>query len=92
MGRSVPTYRETLEQVIAGWAPFRRALRKEDAEAFDALMDRARRHASAASYQASSDPVETALLAMLLEQEKELRGLRQCRDGSSTSTPTTRTT
>jgi hypothetical protein len=89
MGRSVPTYRMTLEGVIAGWNEFRRALRTEDREAFDAVVNRARLHASAASYQASTDPVETVFLAILLEQEKEIRRLKECKAGSSTSTPTT---
>jgi len=59
------------------WSDFRRALRKEDREAFDALMNRARLHASAATYAISLDPTESAVLSMLLEHEKELQRLRK---------------
>lgn len=59
------------------WSDFRRALRKGDREAFDDLMDKARMHASAATYAISMDPTESALLSMLLEHEKELARLRK---------------
>lgn len=52
-------------------------------------MLKARMHASAASYQASSDPVETVLLSILIEQERAIRRIEPCRGGSSTSTQTT---
>lgn len=77
MGRSVPTYRMTLESVIMGWAPFRKALRGEDRELFDSVMIKARMHASAGSYQATTDPAETVFLSVLIEQEKELQKLRE---------------
>jgi DNA-binding response OmpR family regulator len=59
------------------WNDFRRALRSGDREAFDALMNRARMHASAATYAISLDPTESALLSMLLEHEKEILALRK---------------
>jgi len=76
MGRTLPTYRTTLESIIRGWADFRRALPREDREAFDAMVNRARMHSSASTYAAFSDPVEGALLSILLEQEKEIRRLK----------------
>ena len=77
MGRSVPTYRMTIEQVIVQWSDFKRALRYEDKEIFNKIMDKARTHSSAASYQVSSDPVETMFLAILIEQEKEIEKLKK---------------
>ncbi|WP_019177492.1 hypothetical protein [Methanomassiliicoccus luminyensis] len=77
MGRTVPTYRTTLESIIGSWDDFRRALPREDREAFDQMVNRARMHASASSYAAFSDPVEGALLSILLEQEKEIRRLKE---------------
>ena len=77
MGRSVPTYRMKLEELIAELGDYRRALREEDRRAFDALMNRARRYASAAGFQASSDPMETAFLSMLVGIEKELESLKR---------------
>lgn len=59
------------------WNDFRRALRKEDREAFDSLLNNARVHASASTYAISLDPVESALLSMLLEHEKELLELKK---------------
>ncbi len=77
MGRTVPTYRNVLENVVNEWQGFRKALRKEDKEAFDRLMEKARMHASAASYGARVDPVESAFMSILLEQEKEIGELRK---------------
>ena len=89
MGRSVPTYRMTIEEIISEWSRFRRALRKEDQGAFDRVMNHAREHASAASYQASADPVEMIFLSILIELEKRTGGPAGWKDGSSTSTRTT---
>jgi hypothetical protein len=58
------------------WNDFRRALRSCDREAFDSLVNRARMHASAATYAIRLDPAESALLSMLLEHEKELLALK----------------
>lgn len=76
-GRTVPTYRLALEAMAQQWNDFRRALRSGDREAFDSLVTKARMHASASTYALSLDPVESALLSMLLEHEKELRALRR---------------
>lgn len=76
MGRTVPTYRMTLEAMINGWGDYRRALSKEDREIFDEMTNRARLHGSACTYAAFSDPLEGALLSILLEQEKEIRRLK----------------
>ena len=59
------------------WNDFRRALRSCDREAFDSLVNRARMHASAATYAIRLDPTESALLSMLLEHEKELLSLKR---------------
>lgn len=77
MGRTVATYRLALESMAQQWNDFRRALRSGDREAFDALMNRARMHASAATYAISLDPTESALLSMLLEHEKEILAMRK---------------
>ncbi|MBN1456007.1 MAG: hypothetical protein JW945_07135 [Methanomicrobia archaeon] len=76
MGRTVRTYRTVLEELIADWERFRKALRKEDREAFDRLMGKARAHASAASYDARVDPSESLFMSILVEQERELAELR----------------
>jgi hypothetical protein len=79
----------TMADIIKDWSGYRRALRTEDRDAFDAMMVKAQMHASAASYQVSSDPVETVFLSILLEREKTIRRLEACKGGSSMSTRTT---
>lgn len=56
---------------------FRRALRRGDQLALDDLFAAAHRHLAAAAYAAHALPFETFLLAMLLEEHKEVLRLRQ---------------
>ncbi len=51
---------------------FRRALSREDQEAFDRLFDRAKFHTHAGVYMARSWPMETTLVSVLLEHGKIL--------------------
>ncbi len=76
MGRTVPTYRMHLESILSSWTDYRRALRKRDRDLFDRLAVKARQHASAASFCAHLDPLETALLSILLEMQREIDKLR----------------
>jgi hypothetical protein len=50
--------------------PFRRALSKENQQAFDRRFDRAKMHTSAGVYMAYSWPLETILLSICLEHGK----------------------
>ncbi len=70
MGRTVLPFSQVLEQEYAEWKKFRRALRKEDQEAFDRLFDRAKLHVQAAAYIAHPWPLESILLSICLEHEK----------------------
>jgi hypothetical protein len=70
MGRTVMPFSFVLESERERWKPFRRALSKEDQEAFDRLFDRAKMHTSAGVYMAHSWPMETILLSICLEHEK----------------------
>lgn len=72
MGRTVPTYRLHLESILNDWMDYRRALREKDREAFDRMLNKARQHASAASYTAHLDPTNLAFLSILLEMEKDI--------------------
>lgn len=76
MGRTVPTYRQTLESIVDEWKDYRRALTQEDREVFDEMMRKARMHASASSYAAFLDPLVGTILSILLEQEKAIRALK----------------
>ena len=76
MGRTVPTYRMYLESILDRWMDYRRALREKDRELFDEVMNRTRQHASAATYCAHLDPVETAFLSIFLEMQRDIAELR----------------
>lgn len=76
MGRTVPTFNTYLQDEIASWAPFRRALRAGQKEAFDRLFTKARAHTAEATSAARPLPFDAILMAILLEQELELERLR----------------
>jgi hypothetical protein len=61
----------------AALARFRRALRRGDQLVFDDLFTAAQKHISAIAYAAHALPFETFLMAMLLEEHKEVIRLRQ---------------
>jgi len=63
-------YSDDLESERERWKPFRRALSKEDQEAFDRLFDRAKMHTSAGVYMSNPWPMETILLSICLEHGK----------------------
>jgi hypothetical protein len=64
-------------QEEAALARFRRALRRNDQLIFDDLFTSAQKHISAAAYAAHALPFETFLMAMLLEEHKEVMRLRK---------------
>jgi hypothetical protein len=66
-----------MQQEEAALSRFRRALRRQDQLAFDDLFDSAHKHISAAAYAAHALPFETFLMAMLLEEHKEVMRLRK---------------
>jgi hypothetical protein len=76
MGRTLPTTTQILLQEQAAFARFRRALRRADQLALDDLFANAHQHLAAAAYAAHALPFEVLLLAMLLEEHKEVRRLR----------------
>ena len=77
MGRTVPTFRQLIDDAMARWLKFRRALRREDQEYFDRLFRRVRSYTQAATYQASDNPMEAILLSIALDQEKRLDALER---------------
>ena len=76
MGRTLPTYNSYLENEIAEWRAFRRALRREDQDAFDRLFALAKRHMAEAAAAARPVPFDAILMAILLEQQKQIERLR----------------
>ena len=80
MGRTAPTFRRLQDGIIGRWEKFRRALRRRDREAFDSMMDKARKHSAASSYDARADPTDSMFMSILLEHEKEIGELKE-KDG-----------
>lgn len=74
---------QTLQAEQEAWKLFRRALRKEDQEAFDALWRFARYHAAPASMASRPMPFEAALMAMLVAMERQLLELEKGRKNGS---------
>ena len=72
MGRTVLPFSQVLAREYEEWKKFRRALRKEDQEAFDRLFDRAKLHVQAVVYTSHPWPMESILLSICLEHEKLL--------------------
>jgi hypothetical protein len=72
MGRTVPSITQTFLQEQDSFSRFRRALRRSDQLALDDLFAAARQHLAAAAYAAHALPFEVFLLAMLLEEHKEV--------------------
>lgn len=77
MGRTLVTITQLLNETEANLSAFRRTLRRSDQYVFDGLFAAARRHIAAIGQAESLLPFESALLAMLLEQSKEIAVLEQ---------------
>ncbi len=76
MGRTLPSITQAFLHEQESFARFRRALRRSDQLALDDLFAAAHQHLAAAAYASHALPFETFLLAMLLEEHKEVLRLR----------------
>ena len=72
MGRTLPTITQALRAELEGWKAFRRALRKDDQEAFDALWRFALYHSAPACMASRPMPLEAAFMGMLVGLERQL--------------------
>jgi hypothetical protein len=85
MGRTVPSFRMLLEEIVMELSGFRRALRGEDRFAFDSLMNKARAHASSCTVVPLIEPMDAVFLSILVEQEKEINALKVAITGKTVS-------
>ena len=76
MGRTLPSATQLMLNEEAALTRFRRALRRRDQLVFDDLFTAAQQHISATAYAAHALPFETFLMAMLIEEHKEVMRLR----------------
>ncbi len=77
MGRTLPSITNAFLEEQQSLAKFRRALRREDQRALDDLLASARHHLAAAAYASHLLPFEIMLLAMLVEEHKQVMRLRR---------------
>jgi len=77
MGRTVPSITQAFLQEQESFSRFRRALRRSDQLILDDLFAAARQHLAAAAYASHALPFETLLLAMLLEEHKQVLRLQE---------------
>lgn len=77
MGRTLPSASILLMQAKSDILPFQRALAKSDQLAIDELFIYAGKHVAEAAYTANQIPMETYMVAMLLEMHREVIVLRE---------------
>lgn len=80
MGRTLATTNQIILDEQREFADFRRTLRREDQKYFDTLFALARQHTAAISQATHALPFEAVLLAMLIEQQRQLERLQQLLD------------
>ena len=80
MGRTVESYRMAIEDEMRRWKGFAKALRAEDREAFEAIMDACRLYASAGSNATQPILFEPMVMSILLLQQKKIRRLEKALD------------
>jgi len=77
MGKTVESCRMALEGEISRWSGFARALRKDDREVFEELMDMCRGFASEAGNATNPILFEPMVMSLLLAQQKRIRTLEK---------------
>ncbi len=77
MGRTLPTVVQLIQNEEEAWKHFRRALRKEDQEAFDHLWRFCRRHAAPIAMGSRAVPNDAMMLAMLVGLCRMVMELRE---------------
>lgn len=76
MGRTLQTTNQIILEEQSAFSAFRRTLRRDDQRHFDALFANARKHTAAISQANHALPLEAILLAMLLEQARQIEALK----------------
>ena len=77
MGRTLQTTSQLILNEQAAFNNFRRALRPADQKLFDTLFTAARQHTAAISLADHALPLESILLAILIEQQRRIEHLER---------------
>jgi hypothetical protein len=72
MSKTVESYMMALEGEISRWNGFARALRKEDREAFEEMMDMGRYYSSEAGNATNPILFESFIMSILLAKQKRI--------------------
>jgi hypothetical protein len=72
MGRTIPSFRITLEMEKKEWKPFRDALDKSQRKEFDEMWDIPRLYVSACSNSVQLVPLHPIIIPILFHHYKEL--------------------
>jgi hypothetical protein len=75
MGKTLPPLSSLIEQERRRWVPFKKALPKADQALFDRLFDCAKLHIQADVMVSCPWVFETIVMAIVLEQQKQLEQL-----------------
>jgi hypothetical protein len=80
MGKTLPPFSSLIEQERRRWMPFKKALPKADQAIFDRLFDCAKLHIQAGVMVARPWLFETIVMAIALEQQKQVERLESLLD------------
>jgi hypothetical protein len=72
MGRNSLTYRQRLEEELARWTSFRKALLTDEREVFDRLVDQAFRYVHAGTMYPMRNAFDIFLMSCLMSHEERL--------------------
>jgi hypothetical protein len=72
MDQAVLPFSQVVEQQRRKWMPFKRALRKQDQEAFERVFECAKRQVQTEVYFPRSGSLEALMLAVLLEHQRRI--------------------
>jgi hypothetical protein len=75
MGRTLPPFSQLIEHERRRWAPFKRALPREDHAIVERLFECAKLHIQAGVMMSRPWPFETIVMATLLDQQKQVEQL-----------------
>jgi hypothetical protein len=80
MGKTLPPFSSLIEQERRRWMPFKKALPKADQAIFYRLFDCAKLHIQAGVMVSRPWPFETIVMAIVLEQQKQVERLESLLD------------
>ena len=80
MGKTLPPFSQLIDAERRRWLPLRKALPKADQPIFDRLFDCAKLHIQAGVMMSRPWPFDTIVMAILLEQHKQLERLERLLD------------